>query len=430
MNLADLMACALCREALTEHHDGGSVSYRHPVAEKDHPVTPISAALLRDVFHRCHTCSTGLPVWDYRTGLIQLLAVDAGVVQTYNDHWQICYPCAQIIEADDIDALTARCASLVGWRFGSIEYTQLNLLHRGIVLGREDRTLLATTPWPPARIAADMLPKVRDRFTGLLRGSVRLPDPINEPTGRRRLADQLDVAPMYWVNDEFTGLVTAVSTDQPTARLTDEIAPTPDGLIVWAEPVSTRKELAAVSWTRTTDGWRLIGYRSIGTAVPDTLMPQLRHEIGWLLPIHTEHLTRRAAIDGDHPLSPLVTTWLLIHQQMADTVATKLPNGTIRAYQRSRRPAPEVRTVRIKPRTTTTAEPDQRRGSTRTRAKPDHRFWVSGHERQQAYGPGRSLRRPVDIQPFLKGDEHLPIKLSTTVRVLRGRPDTGNSTPE
>jgi hypothetical protein len=43
---------------------------------------------------------------------------------------------------------------------------------------------------------------------------------------------------------------------------------------------------------------------------------------------------------------------------------------------------------------------------------------VSGHERQQAYGPARSLRRPVDIQPFLNGDEHLPIKLSTTVRVL------------
>lgn len=430
MNLATLMACALCREALTENYDGGQVHYQHPVAEKDHPVTPINAALLRDVFHRCHTCTGGLPVWDYRTGLIQLLAVGAGVVQTYNDHWQVCFSCAQLIEADDVDALTNRCAGLVGWRPGSIEYTQLNLLHRGIVLGREDRTLLATTPWPAARITADMLPKVRDRFTGLLRSSVRLPEPINEPNRRRYLADRLDVAPMYWVNDEFTGLVTAVSTDQPTARLTDDLAPTPDGLIVWAEPVGTTEELAAVSWTQTADGWQLLGYRSIGADVPEILMPHLRHEIGWLLPIHTEHLTRRAALDGDHPLSPLVTTWLLIHQQMADTVPATLPKGTIRAYQRSRRPAPEVKTVRIKPRTTTPAEPDQRLGSTRTRAKPDHRFWVSGHERQQAYGPGRSLRRPIDIQPFLKGDPDLPIKLSTTVRVLRGRPGSGAGTPE
>ncbi|MFY1683651.1 LysM peptidoglycan-binding domain-containing protein [Micromonospora sp. WMMD730] len=80
--------------------------------------------------------------------------------------------------------------------------------------------------------------------------------------------------------------------------------------------------------------------------------------------------------------------------------AHPLPKGTTRAYQRHRRPAPDVRIVRIAPRPTTTPEPSPPAG-TRIRAKPDHRFWVFGHERQQAYGPGRSLRRPVDIHPFL-----------------------------
>jgi hypothetical protein len=152
-------------------------------------------------------------------------------------------------------------------------------------------------------------------------------------------------------------------------------------------------------------------------------MPTLRHEIGWLVPIHVEHVGRRAALDGSHPLSPLVTTWLLINQQMAEAVPTKLPKGIAKAYQRSNRPAPDVRIVRIKPRSTSPTPERTEPGSAGTRATPDHRFWVSGHERQQAYGPGRGLRRPIDIQPFLKGDESLPIKLSTTVRVLGSRPN-------
>jgi hypothetical protein len=351
------------------------------------------------------------------------MALDVGAVRTYNDHWHVCYGCAQHIEADDVDALTDRCASRMRWRRGRNQYVQLNLLHRGIVLGREGRTLLTTTSWPPARIAADQLPKIRDRFTGLLRSSADLPPSINDREQRQGLASQLDLAPMYWINDEFTELANAVSKDQPSARLTDDLAPSPAGLIVWPGPVGTTGHLAAVSWTPQADGWQLIGYRSIGSALPEELMPTLRHEIGWLVPIHAEHLARRAALEGSHPLSPLITTWLLINQQMAEAVPAKLPKGTTRAYQRSKRPAPVVRIVPIRPRSITTTPERAEPGSARTRAKPDHRFWVSAHERQQAYGPGRALRRPIDIQPFLKGDESLPIRLNTTVRVLGSRPN-------
>ncbi len=150
-------------------------------------------------------------------------------------------------------------------------------------------------------------------------------------------------------------------------------------------------------------------------------MPALRHEIGWLVPIHAEHIARRTKLDGRHPLGPLVTTWLLIKQQMAETVPAKLPKGTTKVYQCKRRPTPEVRIVRIKPRTTMQLPERSQSAGLRTRAKPDHRFWVSGQERQQPYGPGRSLRRPINIEPFLKCDEGLPIKLSTTIRVLGTR---------
>jgi hypothetical protein len=419
MNLATLMACATCYQALTEHQDAGHVSFRHPVRAESHEPVPVDAAHVRQVFNRCHTCTGELPVWNYRTGLIQVMALDTGTLKTYNDRWHLCYRCAQHIEADDIDALTAHCAARVGWRPGSDEYIQLNLLHRGIALGREGRTLLATTPWPPVRIAADMLPKIRDRFTGLLRSAVDLPAPVNDRRQRRSLASQLDLAPMYWINEEFTELVNTVSNDQPTARVTDGLVPSPAGIIAWPGPVGVTGRLAAVSWTPQADGWLLIGYRSIGSALGEDLMPTLRHEIGWLLPVHAEHVRRRAELDGNRPLSPLITTWLLINQQMAEAVPAKLPKGTTKAYQRRQRPTPEVRIVRIRPRTTPPSQHQAETGSARTRAKPNYRYWVSGHERQQAYGPGRSLRRPVDIQPFLKGDEHLPIRLSTTVRILR-----------
>ena len=421
MNLTTLKVCATCGQALTEHLEVGHVSYRHPVIEERHEVVPVDAGHVRTVFNRCHTCTDGIPVWNYRTGLIQLGALEAGILQTYNDHWHVCYRCAQHIEADDTDALTAYCAARAGWRPGSDEYATLNLLHRGIVIGREGRTLLTTTQWPPARVAAEMLPKIRDRLTGLLRSEVDLPAPINDRGKRRSLASQLDLAPMSWINEKFTHRVNAVSSDQPTARVTDDLVPSPSGLIAWPEPVGIAGNLAAASWTPESDGWLIIGYRSIGSALTEDLMPTLRHEIGWLLPVHAEHVPRRTPLDGSHPLGPLITTWLLIKQKMAEIVPAKLPKGTTKAYQRSNRPAPEVRIVGIRPPSVPTVPREKEAEGRRERAKPDHRFWVSGHERQQAYGPGRSLRKPIDIDPFLKGDEGLPIKLSTTVRVLASR---------
>ncbi|MFI1991778.1 hypothetical protein [Actinoplanes sp. NPDC020271] len=294
-------------------------------------------------------------------------------------------------------------------------------MYRGIVFGREGRTLLSTTQWPAARISAEALPKIRDRFTGLLRSAADLPTPLNDPDQRRNIASQLDIAPMYWVNEEFTDLVNTLSSDQPVARVNDELVPSSSGLIAWPGPVGSTRNLAAVSWTPHSAGWQIIGYRSIGSALDDDLMPALRHEIGWLVPIHAEYVPYRAPLDGSHPLGPLITTWLLINQQMAEAVPAKLSKGTTKAYQRANRPVPEVRVVRIRPRSGPSTTKEAKSATGRTRAKPDHRYWVSGHERQQAYGPGWSLRKPVDIQPFLKGDESLPIKLSTTVRVL-GRP--------
>ena len=67
MNLSTLMACATCHEALTEHRQDGQVTFRHPIIEKDHRAVPVGAGRVGQVSNRCHTCSDGLPVWDYLT---------------------------------------------------------------------------------------------------------------------------------------------------------------------------------------------------------------------------------------------------------------------------------------------------------------------------------------------------------------------------
>ncbi|MET7881388.1 hypothetical protein ABZS52_31190 [Micromonospora profundi] len=68
----------------------------------------------------------------------------------------------------------------------------------------------------------------------------------------------------------------------------------------------------------------------------------------------------------------------------------------------------------------TTPGPDEPTPGSHERSQTS-RFWVSGHWRNQAHGPGRSLRRPVYIHPFLRGPDDAPIKLSSTVRMLSSR---------
>ncbi|MFI7578309.1 hypothetical protein [Micromonospora sp. NPDC049497] len=435
MNLATLIACATCGYSLTQHHNGDKVVYRHPVSEDGrHQPVPVAAHLIADVYDRCHICSGPRPVWNYRTAELEAQGIGGSreIIQTYNTQWHVCARCAHYIEADDPTGLTATSAAHMGWHPSNPRYAILGMVHRAIVLTREGRTLLTTTDWPPAKLAPDILPKVRDRLTGLLRGPAGLPDPLHAPEARRTLADHLDRAPLYWINHEFTDLINAVTGSQPPAPVTDRITPSPSGLVVWPHPTSTQGRVAAVSWTPHANGWHMLGYRSIGGGLDDDLMPTLRHDIGWLIPVHTEHVSRTASIGGSHPLGPLITTWLLMNQQMTETTPAKLPRATRNAYHRSQRPAPDVRLVRIRPPSSTPVTDTPTPTGHRTRGTPDYRYWVSGHERNQAYGPGRSLRKKIDVEPFLKGPDDKPIKLSTTVRVLGRRhpPPPTDGTPE
>lgn len=425
MNPATLsMACAVCLTPLNVY-DG---QYLHPAyrdTDGHHPV-PVPTTSLHTVHRVCDFCADPRPLWTYVGGeqVIQMVGSQRQTLESHDETWQACAACSADIEAGRYQEPAQRAARRFG-RFDEVIWLTASSMHNAFFADlRPGRTLTTTTPWPPARITAEMLPKVRDRLTGLLRGPATLPASINEPGQRHALAARLDRIPMYWINHEYTDQVQAVTADQPTSWINDELVPSEAGLLAWPEPVGRTGQLAAVSWTPQANGWLVIGYRSIGsgTDIDQVLMATLRHEVGWLVPIHTEHIARGTGIDGKHLLGPLASTWLFIHQRMTETIAAKPDKSTAKAYARAKRPAPDIRIVQIRPRPAAPRQPAEPTPD-RTRAKPDHRFWVSGHERNQAYGPGRSLRQKIEIQPFLKGDEDLPIKLSTTVRILGRRTD-------
>ncbi len=414
------MACAVCTYALNAIDDNGHIVFEHPVVpDSGHDPQPVPAHQLDDVYRRCHLCSKGIPVWMYRTPQIEALSYGGTqqITQTYSTQWNTCYPCTQLIDQDDADTLTRRSIAVMGWHPTDPHAQILAGIHRTIVLTREPgRTLLTTSRWSPAHLKAATIPKIRDRLTGLLRGPVRLPTPLHGAELRELLADGLDQARLYWIDPQFTTLVAEMLADLPDTAITERIVPTGGGLLAWPTPVG-QHQIAAASWTPRQDGWHLVCYRSVGADLPANMMESVRHEIGWLIPVHAKRVPRETLINGGDPLAALVTSWLIIAQQLALYESTPVDPPIRKAYARTRRPPPEVRLIRIKP-------PDPRSSTTTSgrtptgRAKPDHRYWVSAHPRNQAYGPGRSLHRKIDIDPYLKGPEDKPIKASTTVRIL------------
>jgi hypothetical protein len=411
------MACQACGYALITIHEDSGATYEHPVTpDAGHPTLPIPAGNAANVYRRCHLCSVHQPWWEYRTGAPTVEAIDGPVevIQQYSSRWHVCGECAHLIDTADQPALTRRCTAVMGWPADSPATRILAGLHQAIIVSREPgRTLITTGTWPALPLKPPALPRIRDRLTHLLRGATGLPRPLTDHHTRRQIADGLDQGRFTWIDPEFTDLVTHVHTDLLATAVTDRIVPTGVSLLTWHHPVGEH-QLAAASWTRHHDGWRITAYRTITANLPTPALTTLRHDVGWLIPVHTRHLPDGHTITGADPLAPLAATWLIIAQHLARDEPTTPEPGLRRSYQRARRPAPDIRIVRIKPaarRTTTNP-------ATAGRAQPAHRFWVSAHTRHQAYGPGRTLRRDVTIDPYLKGPDGAPIKASTTIRVL------------
>lgn len=140
--------------------------------------------------------------------------------------------------------------------------------------------------------------------------------------------------------------------------------------------------------------------------------------------ILNEDVQNLVAVGADgQALAVVGATWLLMQQPSVATpsvVQTQTPRqrrdsaAAQKAAERkaSRRPGVRVTTYDVT-RRTTASNGGRRRGGGREYAS---QWWVRGHWRQQPWGPGRKLRRPVFIEAHLAGPSDKPVDDRPQVR--------------
>jgi hypothetical protein len=100
----------------------------------------------------------------------------------------------------------------------------------------------------------------------------------------------------------------------------------------------------------------------------------------------------------------LLAMWFLSTQPGLATVTHHVDRAAARRAQRAGRNEPAVRVVQLRQRPPRTNLGDAEPGRTYA-----YQWTVSGHWRNQAYGPGWQLHRPKYINDYLKGDPDKPM---------------------
>ena len=412
------MACATCLCPLNVLDD----EFIHPLYRDNdgHPPVPVPVSQLDTVNRTCDFCGDPHPMWTLRGGSVRVLATSSqtNLLQDMGETWAACVPCMADLDAGRALKVVDRAVRRMRMHDIPFAHAETAKLHQAFLRQRRPgRILLTTTAWPDLNLSPRDLPKVRDRLAKFYRGPDELPTTLRISQMRNQLADSLDRARLYWIDSNFTELAEHAASQMPTVTAGKDLAPCDDGLLVWTRPATVR-QITAVSWSIRDDTIQAVVYRAIGSGLDDQPLQHLRDEVGWLAPMRTFQLHHGQLVDNPHDdrSAILLATWLLIAQKTAEEVPAEIDKTVRKKYARAQRPLPDLRIVRIRAHA-------QREDAAKTTAPETgrtytSRVWVTGHWRNQAYGPGRSLRRPVYIHPFLRGPEDAPIKLTTTVRIL------------
>jgi hypothetical protein len=427
------MACRICGLPLNRYVDldTGQVHYQHPARVVAEPAghRPDPAPLDEvDARHVCDFCSDERIAYTFTTVPISAVADtrEGRLVEHYGTDWSACFSCAALVQARDLDGLQQRLRQ-AGPPLDPIAASAARVMQQAVLHSLLPGITVANLGrWPATPLPATTLPKVRDRLANLFAGSLGLPLGLAGQAVRGPVADSLHAARLFWIDREFTELADYAAGSLPSTHLTAADLPAPHGLLAWARPVGPRTDLVAASWTSGPHGLRVVGYRSIGAGLPAEDLQPFREQLGWLGPRVHAHLPPGEPVDAGSPAAVLVTTWLLIAQRLTETTPVPVDKAIRKAYQRSGRPAPEVRLVRIRGASTARPADDaatpHRSAGDRPGRPRDHRWWVKAHWRLQPYGPGRVLRRPLLRLPQLRGPDDKPIRASTVVRMLAAAP--------
>lgn len=284
------------------------------------------------------------------------------------------------------------------------------------------------------------LPKLRDQTLAHLdnpASALRANTGGEYSEGLDALASMLRHGSLYWARQDMTALSMSAGSRLDTAEWDVRARPSESGLIVFEGGVGSISTdgvdvpIEACAWG-SFEGecavWLLLSRRRLVNeiTVRETGVQIAVEETPPLMPVsgfsmETEVPTAMAEIAADAPeaiVRSLAAAWLLMGQPTLVDTSTERPDRAVRkAYARQGRPDPEVTLVDLRrqyvPQDRDGGEGEQ--GGRRYR----HRFVVSGHWRDQPYGPERALRRKTWIPAYIKGPDGAPMLTSEKVNVWK-----------
>ncbi|MHA4818766.1 hypothetical protein ACXZ65_30965 [Streptomyces aculeolatus] len=283
------------------------------------------------------------------------------------------------------------------------------------------------------------LPKVRHQVARHLddpETSLRTGAGDDIQPGLDALTRHLRAAELYWASPDMTALAVSSGTSLAAARWATADRPAPCGLIVFGGGVGSIDSggvpipVEACTWGPHEDRcliWLLISRRRLKAEMTRTDITLIEEEMaplipvfGFTMPVTTEPVSMAEA-DPRAPttvVAALAASWLLMQQpQLIDRTREQADRKDRRALARAGHSDPEVTVIDLRRQyVPDDKDPDNTDGEGR---RYRHRWVVSGHWRNQAHGPDRSLRRQTWIPAYIKGPEGAPMLATERVNVWR-----------
>lgn len=243
---------------------------------------------------------------------------------------------------------------------------------------------------------------------------------------------------LYWISEDMAALAMHAGSQLTEARFAAVDRPCPVGFAVFAGGLGmvdvapgTGVPVDALLWAPGPGGtlrvWHLVEGRTLFAGLPEDA---IRREPPPLVPIREVRLPvadEAVPLDdlpeyeGMRPsraiVAAMAASWYLMQQpQLVDRVNQEPSRSEARAFRRADLPDAGVTVVDLRRlMVPQDHDPDAEKESRRYR----HRWVVSGHWRDQPYGPERSLRRQTWIPAYVKGPEGAPLLATERVNVWR-----------
>lgn len=282
------------------------------------------------------------------------------------------------------------------------------------------------------------LPKVRRqtlRFLNDPQSALRSKTSPGVQPGLDALASALQVGDLYWVRQDMAALAMHAGEQLAAARWASADRPSPCGLLYWEDGIGhidgygVQIPVEACVWSPYEGEmmlWLLMSRDRLVTETRNASFMLVTEEIPPLIPIYGSTLpvggepTSLAQLDSKLPqpvVAALASAWLLMQQPtLVDRTRERADKPTERAYARDGLRSPEVTIVDLRRQY---APRDQGPDGETPGRHYKHRWVVSGHWRNQAHGPGHSLRRQTWVPSYVKGPDGAPLLSTEKVNVWR-----------